>query len=225
MKFNDLYLKLLKEAEQQEPAPPPSDGGGQSAPSADGQAPSPEDGLGEEDTPPMDIEDDPVSPEEIELAKLAVRALFFNTDSKDVHQFSLKIGEDRIPFEEIPDFFEETKRWPPVIAFVEYVMDKFEGFSSKWSEKPEIKGKNILDKIKYYNKKSTDGEKLDNGKRLYWVRIILNCLLHGKPTENITVGDVNEKNIGEIFDMLKMHYGTDTRGITPGKDIRAPGIF
>ena len=227
MRFDEVYLKLLQEAEQ--PPSPPNGGGGM------GQAPAPNEGQEDSeqesspeddlDDDPVDIQDDPVSPEEIELAKLAVRALFFNTESKDIHQFSLKIGENRIPFEELPDFFEETKSWKPVIAFIEYVMDKFEGFSSKWSEQPEIKGKNILDKIKHFAKHTSDEEKLDNGKRLYWVRIILNCLLHGKPTENITIGDVNEKNIGEIFDMLKMHYGTDTRGITPGKDIRAPGIF
>jgi len=227
MRFDELYLKLLQEAEQ--PPSPPNGGGSMGQPPApeggaegNEEQPAPEDEL-EDD--PVDIQDEPVSPEEIELAKLAVRALFFNTESKDVHQFSLKLGENRIPFEELPDFFEETKKWQPVIAFIEYVMDKFEGFSSKWSEQPEIKGKNILDKIKYFNKHSSDEEKLDNGKRLYWVRIILNCLLHGKPTENITIDDVNENNIEEIFDMLKMHYGTDTRGITPGKDIRAPGIF
>ena len=152
--------------------------------------------------------------------------MYFNTDSKDVHQYSLKFKGNRIPFEKIPDFYEATKQWQPVIAFVEYVMDKFEGFSSKWTEQDDIKGKNILDKIKMFNKNATsDEEKLDNGKRLYWIRIILNCLLHGKPTENLTIADVNEKNINEIFDMLKMHYGMDTRGLTPGKDVRAPGIF
>jgi len=225
-KFLAEYQRLLTEAEQ-----PPSPPGANSM----GQAPAPNEGEQgsqsadeenpEEEEPITDMEERLVSPEEIELAKLAVRALYFNTDSKDVHQFSLKVGDDRIPFEKIPDFYEATKQWKPVIAFVEYVMDKFEGFSSKWTEQDDIKGKNILDKIKLFNKKAKGEEKLDNGKRLYWIRIILNCLLHGKPTENLTIADVNEKNINEIFDMLKMHYGMDTRGLTPGKDVRAPGIF
>lgn len=223
MRFDELYQKLLLEAEQ--PPAPPSAGG------TAGTAPTPnEETAGEGELPeeqPIDdfVEDEPVSPEELELAKLAVRAMYFNTDSKDVHQFSLKDKGNKIPFEEIPDYFEETKRWQPIIAFVEYVMDKFEGFSSKWSEQPEIKGKNILDKIKHFNKKAGEDEKLDNGKRLYWVRIILNCMLNGRPTENLTIGDVNETNIKEIFDMLKMHYGSDTRGIMPGKDVRSPGMF
>jgi hypothetical protein len=228
IKFNETYLSLLKEAELpnnsshsdgmgQAPAPNDKNAGGSE--SADEEQKEDE---GLEDL--EDINEEPISPEEIELAKLAVRALYFNVDSKDVHQFTLKVDEDRIPFEKITDYFEATKRWKPVIAFVEYVMDKFEGFSSKWTEQPEIKGKNIFDKIKYFNKKNPD-QQLDNGKRLYWVRLILNCLLHGKPTENLTIADVNEQNINEIFDMLKMHYGTDTRGIMPGKDVRSPGNF
>ena len=221
------YERLLKEAEQP-PAPPGADGMGQApAPNEGEQGSQPaQDEENLEEEPITDVEDRPFSPEEVELAKLAVRALYFNTDSKDVHQYSLKFKGNRIPFEKIPDFYEATKQWQPVIAFVEYVMDKFEGFSSKWTEQDDIKGKNILDKIKMFNKNATsDEEKLDNGKRLYWVRIILNCMLHGKPTENLTIADVNEKNINEIFDMLKMHYGMDTRGLTPGKDVRAPGIF
>ncbi len=223
MRFDELYQKLLLEAEQ--PPAPPSAGG------TAGTAPTPnEETAGEgdmsEEMPPDEfLDDDPVSPEELELAKLAIRAMYFNTDSKDVHQFSLKDKGNKIPFEEIPDYFEETKRWQPIIAFVEYVMDKFEGFSSKWSEQPEIRGRKILDKIKHFNKNVSEEEKLDNGKRLYWVRIIINCMLHGRPTENLTIGDVNEVNIKEIFDMLKMHYGNDTRGIMPGKNIRAPGVF
>jgi len=222
MRFNDLYLQLLQEAE----APKPPMGGNaedtQSAPQSNEGG----DALPlEDENLDMDLNDDPVFPEELELAKLAIRALYFNTDSKNVHQFSLKVNDNRIPFEEIPDYFEETKKWQPIIAFVEYVMDKFEGFSSKWTEAPKIKGKNIIDKIKYFNNSVSQEERLDNGKRLYWVRIILNCLLHGKPTENLQISDVNEENIKEVFDMLKMHYGFDTRGIYPGKDIKAPGLF
>jgi hypothetical protein len=33
----------------------------------------------------------PVFPEELELAKLAVRALYFNKDSKNTHNLKLKI--------------------------------------------------------------------------------------------------------------------------------------
>jgi len=223
MRFNELYQLLLTEAEQP-PAPPTAGGEMGTAPApSEGEEGAPDEGM-EDDLLPEepDVES---APEELELAKLAIRALFFNTSSKDVHMYSLKVKDHRVPFEELPDFFEDTKQWQPVISFVEYVMDKFEGFSSKWTEQPEIKGKNILDKIRILHKSTPKDQRLDNGKRLHWVRIIVNCLLHGRPTENINIGDVNEQNIKEIFDMLKMHYGMDSRGIMPGKDIRAPGVF
>jgi hypothetical protein len=218
--FNDLYLHLLREAEGDEEAPPLPGGGD-------------EGGLPEEmnmDDIPDDMagggaEEEPVNPEEIELAKLAVRAIYFNLDSKDVHQYKLKIGDKIIPFEKIPDFFEETKRWKPVLAFIENIMDRFEGTSSKWAEEKEISGKPIIQKIKILNRNIPQEQQLDDAKRLYWARIILNCILTGKPSENMNIGDVTERNLKEIFGWLKLHYGVDTRGITGGKDHQAPGVF
>ena len=233
MKFDDLYLTLLKEAqgdEEDDNSPPPvpdeQGGGGEDA------APSPEGdgGLPEE----MDIDamaddqgqpEEKVNPEEIELAKVAVRALYFNLDAKDVHQYKLKIKDEIYPFEKIPDYFEETKQWKPVLAFIEHIMDKFEGTASRWAETKEISGKPIIQKIKMINRNIPEEEQLDDARRLYWVRIILNCMLFGKATENINIGDVTERNIEEIFNWLKLHYGVDTRGITPGKDYQAPGVF
>lgn len=216
-KFNQLYLTLLKEAEEDDMTPP--DVGGE-----DGGLPEEMDMDAMADN--LDAEpEEPVNPEEIELAKVAIRAIYFNLNSKDVHQYKLKVGDTLIPFEKIPDYFEETKQWKPVLAFIEHVMDKFEGISSKWAEEKEISGKPIIQKIKIMNKNIPEDQQLDNARRLYWVRIILNCILSGKPTENMNIGDVTERNLPEIFSMLKLHYGADTRGIVGHEESQSPGVF
>jgi hypothetical protein len=224
MKFNQLYLTLLKEAEEEDDMTPPDVGGEEGG--------GEEGGLPEEmnmDDIPDDMaggaEQEPVNQEEIELAKLAVRAIYFNLDSKDVHQYKLKVKDDIIPFENIPDYFEESKNWTAVLAFIEHIMDKFEGTSSKWAEEKEISGKPIIQKLKIINRGMPKEQQLDAAQRLYWTRIILNCILFGKPTENMNIGDINERNLKEIFGWLKLHYGVDTRGITGGKNHRAPGVF
>lgn len=169
--------------------------------------------------------DEKVYPEEIELAKLAVRALYFNPSSKSTHRYVLNVDGEKIPFEKVSDYFEKTKNWKPILGFVEFVMDKFEGLASKWTEKPEIRGKGILDKIKTYTHDLPEDEQLDNGKRVYWARIILNCLLYGKATYNINMSDVNEKNIKEVYRKLKQDFGRDSRGLMPDVNIKGPGIF
>lgn len=165
-------------------------------------------------------------PEEIELAKLAIRALYFNISSKNLHNLKLKVDNGIIPFEKISDYFEKTKNIIPVLGFVEWIMDKFEGFSSKWTEQPEIRGKTIIQKIKDFNKELPEEQRLDNGKRVYWARIILNCLLKGNSNFNINIGDVNERSIKEVFRLLKQYFGTDTRGTFAGQpDSNGPATF
>ncbi len=169
-------------------------------------------------------EEEPVSLEELELAKLAVRALYFNIDSKDVHKFHINYKGHNIPFEKLSDFFEHSKKSLVVLAFIEHIMDSYEGFASKWTEEPEIKGKTIVDKIKAINAVAEPEEKLDKGKRVYWARIILNCFLFGNPDYNLVISDVTPDNIHEIFDMLKQHFGHDTRGLRQGINLGAPGV-
>lgn len=196
----------------------------------DQQADSPDQQQNQEgeqqDQPAAPVQEEEVIPEEIELAKLAVRAIYFNISSKDVHSLKLKYKDSVIPFEKISDFFEKTKKINPVLGFVEWAMDRYEGLSSKWTEQPEIKGDDIITKIKKFNKKLPEENRLDNGKRVYWTRIILNCLLHGTSNFNINISDVNEKNIKEIFRLLKQHFGSDTRGLFAGdNDWKGPGTF
>lgn len=175
---------------------------------------------------PQMQQEEQVFPEEIELAKLAVRAIYFNIASKDVHRLKLRYKDQTIPFEKISDFFEKTKKIYPVLGFIEWAMDRYEGLSSKWTEQPEIKGDSITKKIKKFNKKLPEENILDNGKRVYWTRIILNCLLHGTSNFNINISDVNEKNIKEIFRLLKQNFGGDTRGNFAGdNDWKGPGTF
>lgn len=211
--FEKYIYKILLE---QEAPPPPTEGGEDSAPNPD------EEDLSGEVMPQAEE----VIPEEIELAKLAIRAIYFNPSSKDVHKLKLKIGDREIPFEKLSDYFERTKNMVPVLGFIEWAMDKYEGVASKWTEDPEVRGKNIIQKIKEFNKELPDEQKLDNGKRVYWTRIILNCLLHGNANFNINIGDVNEKTIKEVFRLLNQHFSGDTRGLFPNTDeYRGPATF
>lgn len=231
-KFDDVFTKLITEAGQNPPPSPPKDDEKDAA--APDSVPSGED-SGKDDQAQLDQlenldgeneEDEKVYPEELELAKLAVRALYFNAESKDLHQFKMKIAPEKvIPFELITDYFEETKDWKHVLGFLEYIMDKYEGISSRWSEQPHIRGKTILQKIDKFNKTLEEDQKLDNGKRLYWVRLILNAFLRGNPDFNLNTSDVNEDNIVEVFRLLKQSFGTSTRGLRPGIDLRSPGNF
>ena len=234
MAFDDLYKQLLKEAEEAGPTPPSNDededAGGMPDPSAGGDAEGEgssdeiniDDIPGEED---MEEEESDVNPEEIELARMAIRALHFNIESKDVHQFKLKLGERIIPFDKIADFFESSKQWKPILSFLEFIMDKFEGTAGHWAKEKEINGKPIIQKLAMINRDLPAEEKLPTTRRVYWVRIILNCILHGKPSDNTNIGDVDERNLDEVFSWLKMHYGSDTRGEFDGINTRAPGVF
>jgi hypothetical protein len=203
--FESYIHRILFEQEETD-APPPPEG-------AEGGAPPEEQGL-ENEVMPQETEPEAI-PEEIELAKLAIRAIYFNPSSKDVYKLKLKIKGSEIPFEMISDYFEKTKNMLPVLGFIEWAMDKYEGVSSKWTEDPEFKGKNIIQKITEFNKNLPETQKLDNGKRVYWTRIVLNCLLHGNSTFNINIGDVNAKTIKEVFRLLNQYFSGDTRGLFP----------
>lgn len=206
-RFDQYIHSLIFEQDEEAPPPPAPEGG-------EGEAPPEEQGLENEIMPQAEE----VSPEEIELAKLAIRAIYFNPSSKDVHKLKLKTEGKEIPFEMISDYFERTKDILPVLGFVEWAMDKYEGVSSKWTENPEFKGKSIIQKIIDFNKELPEEQKLDNGKRVYWTRIVLNCLLHGNSNFNINIGDVNEKTIKEVFRLLNQHFSGDTRGLFPNLD-------
>lgn len=236
MTFDSLIRTIISEAGKL-PNPPPNeteeeDNNDPNISANDGDVPADggdggEFGISEDELAGLgESEDEPVFPEEIELAKLAVRALYFNPASKSTHRYILTVGDKKIPFEKVSDYFEKTKKWKPILGFVEYVMDKFEGLASKWTEQPEIRGKGILDKIKSFNADNVpEDEKLDNGKRVYWARIVLNCLLYGKATYNLNIGDVNEANIKEVYRKLKQDFGRDSRGLLPDLDLKGPGIF
>jgi len=213
-KFERYIQKLFLEQEapaNAEGTPPPSPPPNEGAEGAD---------LSSEIMP----ETEKTFPEEIELAKLAVRAIYFNPSSKDVHKLKLKIDNREIPFEMISDYYETTKNIIPILGFVEWVMNQYEGVSNNWMYQPEISGNSIIKKIKQFNKKLSPEQKLDNGKRIYWTRIILNCLLDGRSNFNLNIGDINEKTIKEVFRLLNQHFSGDTRGLFPGKQLNnGPG--
>ena len=226
--FDRLFQILLEAKDEEPPAAPEGGEDGESLDQdidiSDGEIPM--DGAPEEE---------PVFPEEMELAKMAVAALYFNKDSKDVHKLGLWVkdidettGErhkERIPFEKITDYFESSKNYKAVLGFVEHVMDYYEGCSSKWTEQPDIKGKGIIEKIQHFKETLPEEQQLDKAKRLYWVRIILNALMHGESGYNLTVADVDAKNIGEVYRKLKQDFGGDTRGLMPNIGLRGAGTF
>jgi hypothetical protein len=214
-KFDELVRKFLIEAGGE--MPPVEDDG-----AASGEEGIPPDAVGGEDMPPDEPAEPakPASPEEMELAQLAIRALNFNIHSKDVNQYHFTVDGQTYPFEEISDYFERTKHWRPVLRFIEWVMNKFEGISSKWTERPEFRGKNILAKIDEFNK--DPDQLLDNSKRMFWTKIIINCLLHSDPSFNLVGTDVTEQNLPEIFNLLKQHFGRNTRGLF-SQEIPGPG--
>jgi hypothetical protein len=216
-KFERYIHSLLFEQEAPKPPAPEEEGSGVEMPEQEEGG-----GLESEIMP----EPEQTFPEEIELAKLAIRAIYFNPSSKDVHNLKLKSEGKVIPFEMISDYYERTKNMIPVLGFIEWAMDKYEGFSSKWTETPEVKGESIIQKLKHFNKTLPEEQKLDNGKRVYWVRIILNCLLHGNANFNINIGDVNEKTIKEVFRLLDQHFSGDTRGLFPNMgQIKGPSTI
>jgi hypothetical protein len=220
----DLYIsKLFLEAEN----PEEGQSQNQEAPANTQESPPDEGVPPEGEMPPEELAPaEIVPPEELELAKLAVRAIYFNTSSKDVHNLKMKVGDQLIPFEKIPDYFEKTKKILPILGFVEWAMDRYEGVSSKWTEQPEFKGQSIVQKIKSMNSQLPEEQKLDNGKRVYWTRIILNCLLRGSSNFNLNISDINEKNIKEVFRLMKQEFGRDTRGLLGSEvDSTGPGTF
>ncbi len=219
--FDKFVQQMFLEAANDAPAP---EGGDAQAGPQNAQEGSPGEG---EMPPPEDLApEDPVFPEEIELAKLAIRANQFNISSKNVHDLKLRIDRREIPFEKVSDYFENTKRIIPILGFVEWAMDRYEGVSSKWSEQPEIRGKSITEKIKEFKKQLPPEQQLDNGKRLRWTRIIINALLHGSTNFNVTTADVNETTIKEIFRLLSQSFAKDTRGLSTGMDnMHGPATF
>lgn len=216
--FDSFISTLLFEAEGDQ-VPPEGEEGAQTPP--EGEEVPPE---GEMAPPPEGVE--AVSPEEMELARLAVRAIYFNVGSKNLHNLKLKWKGQIIPFEKIPDYFEKTKNILPTLGFIEWAMDKYEGVSTKWSEDPDFKGLSIVQKIKKFNKELPDEQRMDNDRRVYWTRIILNCLLRGSANYNLNASDINEKNMKEVFRLLKQDFGRDTRGLFDSDiDMSAPGTF
>lgn len=223
-KFDRLYTNIIVEADKLLPkfgSPLDNNEDEQQGTPEQGQDPSQDQPEQDEQGLPDDLDLDAlgitqanISPEELELGKMAVRAANFNIHSKDVHQYSMIVNGKNIPFEKISDYFEETKNWKPVLKFVEWVMNKYEGSNSKWSEEQELLGKSILQKIKELNKDKSDPDKLlDNAKRITWVRIILNTLLRSDPSLNLVGTDVTEQNLPEIFNMLKYKFNNNSRGL------------
>ena len=192
---------------------------------------APEGEAADEELNPEDALDDiapeePSYPEELELAKLAVRALQFNIQSKDVHNLKFKINGQEIPFERISDYFESTKAIYPIIGFVEWVMDRYEGSASNWMKKHRP---GIVSRLKKMKQQLPEDQLLDDNNYLEWTRIVLNSLIKGTPNSNINISEVNEKTIGEVRNALMQSYDSDTRGITPStsgsSDFIGPATF
>jgi hypothetical protein len=207
--FDRYIKKFIMEAEeppQEEPEVPENE---------NGELP-PED-LGGELAP-----EKPTFPEELELAKLALKSLNFNAQSKNVHTLKMKIDGREIPFERISDYFEKTKDIVPILGFVEWAINRYEGGSSKWIRS---KTSSIIQTIKKLNSELPEEQLLDPNRRMEWTRIILNCLLRGDAKVSLNISEINEKTIGEIFDSLTQTFGSDSRGTFHGLNFKGPATF
>jgi hypothetical protein len=214
-KFDELYKFILREAQGDENLPDfgkPDQQPGQTQDAGSPEAPS--GGLGDDLNAQLGDLDNSVPPEELELAKMAIRATNFNVNSKDIHQYKMKVNGQIIPFDEVSSYFEQTKNWQAVLKFVEWIINKYEGANSKWSEDQELLGKDIIKKIRFFNKDRSDPSKLlDNSKRIVWTRIILNALINPDPSFNINSSEVDDSNLPDIFNMLKQKFGNNSKGL------------
>lgn len=214
-KFNELYQFILREAQGDQNLPDFGKPDQQPAPAQGNESPeAPSGGLGDDLTAQLGELGKPVPPEELELAKLAIRAANFNTNSTDVHQYQMKVNGQVISFDQISSYFEQSKNWQAVLKFVEWIINKYEGANSRWSEDQELLGKDIIKKIRFFNKDRSDPSKLlDNSKRITWTRIILNALLNPDPSFNMNGSEVDEKSLPDIFNTLKQKFGNNSKGL------------
>lgn len=213
--FDQLYKKIIQEATDDSDLPEfgQDQNSQQQAPEGD---PSQTDqsvdaGLDDE----LAGLEKPVPPEELELAKLAVRARNFNIHSKDVNQYKADVNGQILAFEKLPDYFEKSKDWKTTLKFIEWIMNKYEGDNTSWSNHKELAGRDIITRIRKINRqnKGNPDMLLDNSKRLVWTRIILNAMLHADPSFNLVGTDVTEENMPDIFNMLKQNFNNNSRGL------------
>lgn len=230
-KFDSIINRLLLEAKLDDSLGELDDSLGdnpdESSPDGEGSQPPPEGGEDGGEQPDMDSPEETItSPEEFELAKLAVRALFFDPQAKKVNP---KIYDD----------FETNKNVIDILGYVERLINSSEsdeGFRVK--EKlgdanlddsgAELEGKSIGQKLKYFNKNQKDN-KLDHGRRIFWTRIILNTLKYNGNNYNLIEDDITPDTIKNIFDKLKGDFNHDTRGVFKSFDsntsAQGPGVF
>lgn len=228
-KFDNILISYILEADGP-PSPPSSPDSSGSSPNEPGatQTPPPGQDPSKEENNPEEQDDgeEITSPEEFELAKLAIQALFFDTRSVKT-KINPKIYDD----------FENKRNIIPILTHVEHVINKNqsdEGFRIKdkldsishSSNTPDIKHKSIADKIKYFSKNQSENS-LDQGKRIFWVRIILNALKFKSNNYNLLEDDITPESIKVIFNKLKYDFNDDTRGTYRGfgNNISGPGVF
>ncbi len=180
------------------------------------------------DQPPQsDATQEITSPEEFELAKLAVRALFFDPSKSGINP---KIYDD----------FESKKNVISILNYVERKIDETEsdeGFrvterlDQSNPDSKKLKGMSIGKKLLYLNQNSKENT-LDNGRRIFWTRIILNALKYNGNNYNLVEDDITPETIKPIFDKLKQDFNVNTRGTysafsndVSGNTRNGPGVF
>jgi hypothetical protein len=216
-KFDQLIKRILKEAQGDADLPDFGQPDQNSATETDSSQMDQSEDMGVDDL----ALDKPNSPEETELGKLAIRALNFDIQSKDINQYKFTLPDGQtIPFEKISEYFEQTKDWRRVLRFVEWIINKYEGVNSQWASENELKGKNILQKLSALRNRNPENQ-MDKSKFVIWTRIILNALINGNQSMNLSGTDVNDENIKDVFNQLKQNFGGNPRGLVD-KEIISP---
>lgn len=163
------------------------------------------------------------TPQDIELARLAVKAL-----SMDGSRVNPKIYDD----------FEKKRNSAQILNYIESRVGKVGAVDSivdtalaqlgDTIDTNALKGKSISDKLAYYNQQTGgyDDTQID-----FWTRIILNALKYNGNDYNMTGGDGDSMN--SIIERLKQDFNYDTRGMfdklvkdrVTGSSLSGPGVF
>lgn len=186
---------------------------------------------GEDSEGPAESDEDSVNtPQEFELARMAIKALFAKAED-----FNPKIYDD----------FEEGESSPTAILnYVEsklgvnreidiVIEDAIKEIADErgFDYSPEtLRNKRLTDKLAYFNQ---NFEGFQDAKLEFWTRIILNALRYKGNDYNLVADDLNPDSIDTIFDKLKSDFNYDTRGmfnhmvrdLSTGSNISGPGVF
>lgn len=239
MKFDDLVKNILLE---QSPPPPPEEDDDQNL-NFDLDEPSDdlESSMGEEDIQ-LDSQEIKKTPQDLELAALAINALNYNGkfNPKIIKDYETGEGNTRQILNYIESKVGGIQLEPEDIESM--VEEQDLDLEDEQNESPSIdanssgmdvsvlEDKTISDKLSYYNQ--YDRRFTDEDEK-FWTKIIINALKYKGQDYNMTLSDLNPNSIDEVYNKLKMDFNYDVGGMfdtfvkdrITGSTLKGPGVF